>query len=259
MYPNHILSNAQTITLNKYVARRGKGEPIAYIIGYKYFYGLKFKVNKSVLIPRPETEWIIDRVMAKVKSRKYAVKRKTEASAHSRSRRTIQILDVGTGSGCIPICIAHELKQDQGTPDISIFATDISPTALVVAKNNAKTHKTKVTFAQSDLFKNSKGWFDIITANLPYVPFRTYMELYADLRYEPQSAITDNTEHWILYERFFKTVNSHLKPKGIAILEIDQTAKAALTTMTKRLIPTYRCKFHRDSASRWRYLEIRKP
>ncbi|KKS53992.1 MAG: Release factor glutamine methyltransferase, partial [Candidatus Magasanikbacteria bacterium GW2011_GWA2_42_32] len=140
----------------KLIARRAKGEPIAYLIGHKEFYGLDFEINKNVLIPRPETELMVEEVVKKI------------------DRLKIILIDVGTGSGCIPIAI---LKTIKNTATIKCFAIDISPGAIATAKRNAKKHNVKIKFLHgnllepmmSQLTQYSKKNKIIITANLPYL------------------------------------------------------------------------------------------
>lgn len=253
-HPEYKLTSKQFNNLTKLILRRKEGEPIAYIVGYKYFYGLKFKVNKDVLIPRPETEWLVDRI----------IKQCTLKLTTVRNRSQIKILDVGTGSGCIPISIAHiytghkgHPSAAKGSPFLEITASDISPPALQVAKHNAAAHKTTIRFIQSDLFLNIRGKFDIITANLPYIPLTTYnLLLTTDIKFEPKSAITDGTDTWDLYTKFFTELPKYLKGEGIALLEIDEAAKLALAKMVKKILPTMRAKFYKDLSNRWRYLAL---
>lgn len=244
MHPHYKLRFNELTNLKKYLARREKGEPIAYIVGYKYFYGLKFKVNKHVLIPRPETEWLVERACALVESYK----------VHKVKSRGVSILDVGTGSGCIPLSIASQIK-DLGIP-ITITASDISEKALTVAETNAKANHTPIRFIKSDLFKNIPGKFDIITANLPYVPHGMYELLYENLQYEPKHALTDGTEVWELYDRFLSGAPKHLKPHGTILLEIDDGGKSHLQKIICQKFPTASTKFHKDIHGLWRYVII---
>ncbi len=246
--PQVTLTPQQTAKLTTLVGRRKNSEPIAYLVGHKYFYGLKFKINKHVLTPRPETEWLVDKALSTMKSEKWTV--------DSKKKTKVRILDVGTGSGCIAISLAHTLS----TVHCSLFtvtASDVSASALKVAEQNAKTHKTKVTFIQSDLFSKIPGTFNIITANLPYVPQGMYELLYHNLKYEPKVAITDGGEVWDMYRRFFEQLPKHLATGGVALLEIDDGSKSDLQKMIKRLLPGYKTSFYKDLNGLWRYLEIK--
>lgn len=289
-----------------------KGEPLAYILGFKYFYGLKFKVNKDVLIPRPETEWVVEKVVSFLSLRGVRdeaiqfVRRKDDGllrrsqglasrndnSKASRLSSHSSLLDMATGSGCVAVSIAKAITDCE----LRITASDISEKALAVARQNAKYNlslnpsprkgreTSQISFIQSDLFKNIKGKFDIITANLPYVPVSRYKELIerrrgwlvpspsegrvhggaerlhenSNIIFEPKGALTDGTDTWDLYERFFIELPKHLNPGGVAILEIDESSKPALSKMIKKTLPDFKAKFSKDIRGFWRYLELKK-
>lgn len=149
------------------------------------------------------------------------------------------------------------LAPHKDHPCCEITASDISEAALKVAAQNAKTHKVHVNFIQSDLFKNIHGKFDIIIANLPYVPQGMYELLFHNLKYEPKVAITDGGEVWDIYQRFFTELPKHITKNGIALLEIDDGSKADMQKMIKRILPSSQAKFSKDLGGLWRHLEIR--
>lgn len=198
--PDFTLSEEQANLLTDLVNRRKNGEPLAYLTGSKNFYGLNFKVTKDTLIPRPETEELINLVLKL-----------------NLNKPLKTILDVGTGSGCIAITLANEL------PEASIFASDISKEALEIAKENAKTHNAKITFFESDLLKNIQGQFDLIIANLPYVPEDAYKQNFEQLKSEPKLALVDNPG-WPKTIELLKTAHLHLNPGGSILLEHDPSA-----------------------------------
>ena len=175
--------------------------PLAYQEGFAYFYGRKFLVTPATLIPRPETEDIIRLVIA------------SEAKQSSQ-----KILDIGTGTGIIPITLSLELKN------ISITATDISPAALKVAKQNTALHKVtdKTTFIKSDLFQNLQDKkYDIICANLPYVD-KTWPWLdQKALAHEPAIALYTKDHGLYLIKKLIREASSHLAKKGHLLLEAD--------------------------------------
>ncbi len=246
--PHTELTPAQGARLERFARQRRAGKPIAYILGHKYFYGLKFKVNKHVLIPRPETEWLVERTGLRV-----------QGIGYRKSKKAIRILDVGTGSGCIAISIAHALSAKHLALSTRIAASDISEQALVVAQQNARTHKANIQFVQSDLFKRIRGTYDIIIANLQYVPQGMYELLYHNLKYEPKVAITDGGEVWDVYRRFFSTLPKHLAPGGTVLMEMDDGAKPAMQAMVKNLLPGYKVRFVKDLGGLWRFIEITAP
>ncbi len=226
------LSKLQLGKFNTLVKKRMDGMPVAYLIGYKYFYGLKFLVNRSVLIPRPESEWLVDQALK-------------NASKSSR------ILDVGTGSGCLAISAAKNIKNAK------ITAVDISAPALTVAKHNARLNKAKVKFIQSNLLSKVSGKFDIILANLPYVPVTDYEKLYAGLRFEPKLALTDGTNQFVLIEKLLKLAAKHLSAEGIILLEIDPKGKPFISKLVKNLFPARQVKFYTDIRGLTRFAEIK--
>lgn len=202
------ITKTQHKTIDAYIDRRSKFEPIAYIIGEKEFYGLSFKVNKDVLIPRPETERLVH----------YAVEH---------APRNASTLELGTGSGCIAIA----LKQQRS--DISMTATDISQSALMVAKENALTHKTDITFLHSDLFSNvAPHKYDVICANLPYVP--THMTHVPDIDYEPSLALYSGQAGLDLYSQFFIDAPAFLSSNGLLIIEHNPDQFEQLNALAKK-------------------------
>ena len=195
--------------LDALVNQRAKHFPMAYMLGYREFYGHEFIVNQDVLIPRPETEELVD----------YIIKNAPQNAA---------ILDVGTGSGCIAVSI--KLAR----PDIEVTATDISKKALKVAKLNAKALKTVINFVHSDLFSkfdilDSK--FSIITANLPYVPTDSSHATNAEIDFEPKEALFSGYDGLDHYRKFFEQANNFLSPNGFIIIEHDPEQYSRLETI----------------------------
>ncbi|MDP1653336.1 MAG: peptide chain release factor N(5)-glutamine methyltransferase [Rhodocyclaceae bacterium] len=154
------------------VGRRAAGEPVAYLIGLREFYGRDFVVSPAVLIPRPETEFLVDIVKAKVGA-----------------GETAKVLDLGTGSGCIAISLALEL------PGAQVTAADVSPAALAVARANAARLGAQVEFIESDWFSALPNiHFDLVVANPPYVAAGDPHLSAGDLRFEPTGALTDHAD-----------------------------------------------------------------
>jgi len=244
----HSTKEVTQIQLQKFKGlcdKRLSGMPIAYILGYKYFYGLKFKVNRNVLIPRPESEWLVD--TAKKITRK-------NISKKLQSLKKFKILDVGTGSGCIAISIAQNIASKK----VHIYASDISMKALTVAEHNARAHKVNVQFSQSDLFINVKGKFDIIIANLPYVPLNDYKKFYANLKYEPQSALTDGGDDFVILKEFVAQARNHITENGTILLEIDPKAMKELKPLIKSVFKGHKIKNIKDLQGLHRFIQISK-
>jgi release factor glutamine methyltransferase len=155
-------------TLSEWITRRERGEPSAYIIGTREFWGLDFAVTPSVLIPRPETEFIVE-----------------EALALLRGNEAVRVADIGTGSGCVAVAIASE------APGCQVVATDVSREALVVARKNAVRHEVadRIEFIPTSYLDGVAGRFDVIASNPPYVRDGDKSALSRDVRHEPDVAL----------------------------------------------------------------------
>ncbi len=221
LHPAQKLTAPQKANFERITKKRQAGMPAAYLLGYKYFYGLKFKVNRNVLIPRPETEWLVDETLGMIKRR-----------LRTNPTKALRILDVGTGSGCIAISIAKNVDPRK----VKIYATDISLGALTVAKENARENKVKVKFSEHNLLSDVKGKFDVIIANLPYVPISDYQHLNTNLKYEPKNALTDDSENFILIQRLLSQASKKLSTKGKLMLEIDPKAAVLFTNYSQVII-----------------------
>lgn len=180
--------------------RRKKHEPLAYILGYKDFYGRKFMVTPDVLIPRPETEAIIN-LAKELKSQK--------------------ILDVGTGSGCIAITLKLEL------PDSDVVALDISSKALKIAEQNAAKLGAKIAFRESDLLEKVQEEYNLIVANLPYVD-KKWDWLSPELTFEPEQALFAEDSGLYDIKRLISQVEQRLTNDGAVILESDLSQHEAI-------------------------------
>ncbi|HEX9679298.1 MAG TPA: peptide chain release factor N(5)-glutamine methyltransferase [Candidatus Saccharimonadales bacterium] len=186
------LSSAQLKALNRLKHRRLKREPIAYIIGQKDFYGLDIQLDRRVLIPRPETEKLVE----------YIVRR-----APSNSR----VHDVGTGSGAIALA----LKSHR--PDLIVTGSDLSKAALSLARSNARRLKLSVKFKQMNLLSGARGRYDVISANLPYLPAKLAVE--PELRFEPRLALFAGRDGLKLIRQLLSDASVKLNYPGWLLLE----------------------------------------
>lgn len=178
-HPEHPLQGATLQRLNRLIERRKTSEPIAYILGKCEFYGREFLVDEDVLVPRPETETIIDML--------------------KQQKRVGVVFDVGTGSGALAITAKHEM------PDAKVIAVDIDPSCIRVAKKNAEKHKVDIEFLESDLLSQLKTKnYKLLTilANLPYVP--TDYVINEPARHEPKLALFGGEDGLDLYRRLFE-------------------------------------------------------
>lgn len=257
---DHRLNARQMARISRMAKRRMAGEPVAYILGYKDFMGFRFKVNRNVLIPRPESEWLVENSVR-------ACREHFSTPPINRGRsKNIKVLDLGTGSGNIIISLAKTLTSSplpvgegarRAGEGYEFYATDVSKKALALAKQNAKLHKVRIKFIHSDILQNVGMSFDIIIANLPYVPKKIYDLRFNNLKFEPKNALTDNTNKFEIYHKFFRQVKNYINEQGSIYLEIDPRAKMAITNWTKKYLPGSKVKFYKDFNNLWRYAEIK--
>lgn len=203
------VSDFQYSEFLKLLQRRQNCEPIAYCIGYKEFWGRDFFVTPATLIPRPDTECIIELAIAQSKSFE---------------NQPIKILDLGTGSGCIPITLLCEIPLSKAT------SCDISAEALSVARKNAQALGVieRINFVQSNWFSNLDDKYDIITANPPYIDESA--QLMPDvLNFEPHSALFAEDKGLQHYRSIAKGAKSHLKPDGAIIIEVGYDQATSVT------------------------------
>ena len=200
--PEKLLDNAEQTSFCAFIARRLRHEPVAYITGRKAFWSFTLEVNNDVLIPRPDTEVIVEEALAVL-------------NAHPVDQP--RILDIGTGSGAIALALASEV------PGAQITATDISEMALAVAKKNALALGLdhSITFLQGNLFTPAHGTFDLIVSNPPYISAGEYETLPAGVKdFEPRVALFAGKSGLEFYENLVYQAKDYLKEKGWLLLEI---------------------------------------
>ncbi len=208
-HDDELLDEAALLSFASLAARRRGGEPVAYLLGYREFYGREFMVSPSVLIPRPETEILVDLALAEVRIRDRAFL--AAAGAEGEGAR---ILDLGTGSGCIAITLSLEI------PSAQVCAVDASEAALRVAGANAKRMKASLRLLRSDWFGALRGeTFDLIVTNPPYVAEADPHLAADDLRYEPPPALASGTDGLDAIRRIIAAAPKYLTPGGQLWLE----------------------------------------
>lgn len=231
-HPEKIIGKTQEKKFFQLVKRRKQGEPIAYFIGFKEFFSLPFYVNKHVLIPRPDTELMVEEAVKLAKNNKF-------------------ILDVGTGSGCAAIAIKKNL------PKSLVLASDISAKALAVAKKNAALNLANVKFFKSDLLRMIPKKFhkkiNIIVFNPPYLTKNEAKK--RSLRYEPKIALTPKDFKKLL-NAFFKQSQKYLTKKGMIILEIGHRQDAIAKKIALKYYPQAKLKTLKDLGGFNRLVEI---
>ncbi|MFA7421209.1 MAG: peptide chain release factor N(5)-glutamine methyltransferase [Melioribacteraceae bacterium] len=198
------LKDEEVDKLRQWISRRGKNEPLQYILGKADFFGLQFEVDSSVLIPRPETEILVDHIIAQNKS-------------HSK----LDVLDIGTGSGIIPIILAMNL------PESNLTAIDVSSEAINLAKKNAVKHSVldRINFLNQDIFSTefSAQSFDLIVSNPPYVALSEYLTLQKEIvDFEPKEAVTDEGDGLKFYSFIAEKAKLWLKDGGKLYFELGK-------------------------------------
>lgn len=210
MQPNLIISKKEETPLFEALSRLKLNEPIQYIMGKTYFMDIALIVNKKVLVPRSETEELVRWIIEEVQGKTYKVQH----------INTLEILDIGTGSGCIAISLARNL------PAAKVFAIDVSEDALGVAKENAALNEVEVTFLKEDVLElqSLEAKFDIIVSNPPYVRELEKKEMHQNvLDHEPDLALFVSDENPLLfYKRIMDFAVKNLKKGGAVFFEINQ-------------------------------------
>ena len=225
--------------------RRLNYEPLQYITGNAYFYGYKFKVNKSVLIPRQETEILVEIVLNEIKSN---------------SKEIINILEIGTGSGCISIALGKKL--DDINSNYNITAIDISQEAMDVAKSNLKqigANSDKITFVEKDVFTidNFNKDIDYVISNPPYIPFNEFENLDDEVnKFEPSISLTDFKDGLSFYKKIIELYSSPVIT-GKLFFEIAYNQKENLEKLLKEFV-NLKHSFYRDYNDNHRVLEVSK-
>lgn len=210
-------------------AQRLTGMPVAYLTGTKGFHGIELKVNKAVLIPRPETELLVDIALEEIKRKHENV-----------SDQSIRILDLGTGSGAIALAIAHAASSMSNAPiNLDILGVDQSLAAIELARENAKAlgFDSSIHFLQSHWYeavpKNYRYTIDMIVSNPPYIQKDDPHLQTGDLRFEPRLALTDNGDGLSCIREILSKAHDYLKPGGLIALEHGYDQSAQVTALMK--------------------------
>jgi release factor glutamine methyltransferase len=233
-HPNFELSPATQIIADGLLSRAVKSEPIPYILGHWEFYGLDFLVSKDVLIPRPETESIVEQALIWL-------------HAHPNQKR---VADIGTGCGCIAIALVKNV------PSLEIVATDISESALDVAVQNSKKHQVKnIEYKNIDLIGEDGLHFDLICANLPYIPSSTLDALTVS-RFEPRLALDGGKDGLREISRLLKRAPHLVSSQSLILCEIEASQKQAVLDLSQKFLPKANATVLQDLARRDRLLRI---
>lgn len=225
------------------VIRREAGEPVAYVRGVKEFLGLAFAADRRALIPRPETERLVELAEQEIARRLLAAPRPTDAPP-------IRIVDVGTGGGTVAIALAVRLRRRGMLEDAEILATDDSPEALDLARENAAGHAVgdRVTFEEADLVPVRERPFDLVLANLPYVRSDALDDLPVATSFEPRHALDGGSDGLAVIRRLLDVLPEVLTQRGTTLLEIGADQEAGIITAVAELPGRWTCVVERDLA-----------
>ncbi len=254
-HPEYKIPKFKIKNLKLKISRRGRGEPLAYILGHKEFYGLDFKVDKNVLIPRPETELLVDLALKEALNTKYRI-------------LNTSIIDMGTGSGNVIISVTCNIKH-VACDKMKFYGIDISKKALKIARKNAKLHKVnkKIKILQGNILepilKNKKYLIQntryIILANLPYVSKKIYAKS-PTIKHEPKLSLLSSEEGLHHYKKFLKQIKKLIVTCYMlyvtCLFEISPEQKPKLSKLIKYYFPKAGINFHKDLAGKWRVCEI---
>ena len=229
--PESLLDPAAGEKYSALIARRTSGEPTQYLTGKQEFWGLEFEVTPAVLIPRPETEHVVEVALEHLGARGIKINMKTGAPSPP-----LRVADVGTGSGCLAVALAHEL------PHAEIVASDISAAALEVARRNAVRHAVsdRIHFIECDLLGASSGSplvprpssLDLIVSNPPYVARNEAATLQREVRdHEPDAALFGGPTGVEIYARLIEQSGALLRPGGILVLELGYNSAGEVRKM----------------------------
>jgi release factor glutamine methyltransferase len=233
-HPDVELTSDEETRFDMLVAKRGDGVPVAYLRGFKEFYGLRFAVDARVLVPRPETEVLVDTVRSYVRG------------------RALTVVDVGTGSGAIAIALAVS------DPKLRLIATDVSAAALAVARTNAAAHGAQIDFRQGDLLGPITERVDVVVANLPYLRDDAFEQLAGDrtsLAFEPRVATAAGQDGLALVRHAIADLARVLAPDGGAFFECDPPQANEIAALLSALGAT---DVIRDLAGLDRVVQVRR-
>ena len=234
-HPEYPLTDEEKHRLAQALDRLIKGTPLPYVLGQWEFFGLTFQISPAVLIPRPETELLVEEALAWL-------------AASPDHRRAV---DLGTGSGCIAVSLAKHCE------DLVITATDISPEAIRIARQNAQRHQVehRIEFRQGQMWDPVDGPFDLICANLPYIPTETLRQLSVFGR-EPSLALDGGPDGLEPLRAFLRTAPLFLAPGGLLLAEIEAGQGSAVLALAGKNFPKGRGQILTDLAGRDRLLRL---
>ncbi len=253
-HPNVELSPPQLDRYLEGVARRETGEPIAYIRGIKEFFGFVFVADARALIPRPETELLVEIALARLREQLVASPRPTGTPP-------LLVADVGTGSGAIAVSLARESRRRGYAEHVRFLASDVAAEALGLARENGVGHGVAdiVEFVEADLVPAGERKFDLILANLPYIPSADVPLLPVAASFEPHIALDGGPGGLAVIGRLLDDLPARLAHGGRALLEIGSDQAERLRSLVDTALPAWKLAIHADLAGQPRVAEVSRP
>jgi release factor glutamine methyltransferase len=241
-HPEAVVGDGPAARFETDLVRREAGEPVAYIRGFKEFHGLAFATDARALIPRPETERLVELAEAEVA-------RRLTGAPRPAGSPPIRVVDVGTGAGTVAVALAVALRRRRLLEQVEILATDDSPDALELAKENAVGHSVgdRVTFLEADLLPSaSPDPWDVVLANLPYVRSDAIDDLPVAASFEPRRALDGGSDGLAVIGRLLDRLPEALAAGGTALLEIGGDQGDAISAVVAERLPGWSCRVERD-------------
>lgn len=241
-HPEAVISAEASHAFLEATARRARREPFAYVAGHREFFGLDLEVTPDTLIPRPETELLVELAAAAARG------------LLDRKRRGLRAVDIGTGSGAVAIALAKLV------PELHITAVDASAEALRIAARNARTHRlaARIDFQEGDLLSGVRGPLDLVVANLPYIPSGDIEGLMPEVsRFEPRSALDGGPEGTALIRRAVTEAVGLVEPPAVLLFEIGEGQGPSIASLASEAFPGSEVRVHRDYAGLERIVEVK--
>lgn len=251
-HPEALVSDGAAERYEADLARRATGEPVAYIRGFKEFYGLAFASDNRALIPRPETERVVELAEAEVM-------RRLTSSPRPSGAPPLRVVDVGAGGGTIAVSLAVGLRRRRVNDETEIIGTDDSPAALELARENAVGHGVgdRVRFIEADLLPPVVAMpFDLVVANLPYVPSAAIDSLPIAASFEPRAALDGGDDGLRVIARLVKRLPEALTDDGVALLEIGSDQADGIIALVAEDLAEWHCTIEPDLAGAPRVARI---